>query len=253
MVALALEVEDRVHQVLEDPRPRERTLLRHVTDEERGDPEPLGEHHEAGAALAYLRDAPRRGLELGQEDGLDRIHDERAGLHVVELGLDRGEVGLRPEEQAVCGDPEPLRAHLDLCRRLLRRHVQDGRGHVRERPRRLQEQRAFADARIPAHEDERAADDAAAQNAVELADAGADAVVLLQRDVAEGPGPALPGRRPPAASRRRRALLHELEVARASPQAVGTGAGFWARVPALLAAIDANVASRHPLTPRGSG
>src|SRR2546430_9671723 len=85
---------------------------------------------------------------------------------------------------------------------------------------------------------------------VELADAGADAVVRLNRDVAQRPRPPLRGRRPPDAARRRRALLHELDVARAGPQAVGAGAGLRARVPALLAAVDASVAWCHPSTPR---
>src|SRR5262249_6981350 len=60
MVALALEVEHGVHEVLEDAWPRQRSLLGNVTDQERRDARTLREHHESRPALPHLTDAARR-------------------------------------------------------------------------------------------------------------------------------------------------------------------------------------------------
>ena len=67
--------------------------------------------------------------------------------------------------------PEPLAAHLDLALGLLARDVEDGAARAAQQVRHLQQQRALADAGLAADEDHRAGHDAAAQHAVELADA----------------------------------------------------------------------------------
>ena len=65
MMTLALEIEDGVDQVLEHARAGQGALLRDVTDEKRGDAAPLRQGHQARAALAHLRDAARRGFQVG--------------------------------------------------------------------------------------------------------------------------------------------------------------------------------------------
>ena len=62
MMALALEVQHGVDQVLEHARPGQRAFLRDVADEERRDAAALRQRHEARAALAHLRDAAGRRL-----------------------------------------------------------------------------------------------------------------------------------------------------------------------------------------------
>src|SRR2546428_186367 len=99
---------------------------------------------------------------------------------------------------------------------------------------------------------------AAAEHPVELADPGAHAVVVPQGNVLERPGAIRRGDAPALAAHRARALLDELDPAAAGPQTVRARARLGARVPALLAAIDASVARRHPSTsfpfrPRGRG
>ncbi len=59
-VALALEGEHRVDEVLERLRPGERAVLRDVPDEDDRDPLPLGELHQPQGGLADLADAPGR-------------------------------------------------------------------------------------------------------------------------------------------------------------------------------------------------
>ena len=98
VVLLALEIEHGVDQMLEHARPGQRAFLGDVAHQEGGDAAPLGERHQARAALADLGDAARRRLQLGQEHGLDRVHDQRARLHVVELRLHDRQVVLRPQQ-----------------------------------------------------------------------------------------------------------------------------------------------------------
>ena len=256
MVALALEVQHGVDEMLEHARPGEGAFLGDVTDEEGRDAPALGQGHQPSSALAHLRDATRRRFEIGQEHRLDRVDDQRAGLHVVEMRLHDRQIVLRPEQEPVGRDAEPVSAHLHLHRGLLGGDVQDRRGSLRQRPGRLEKQRALAHARVAADQHQRAAHHAAAQHPVELADPGADTVVGLHRNLFQGTGPGGSHARAPRRARRDRPLLDELHPAIAGAPAVGTRAGLGAREPAFLAAIDASVACRHPSTsppcPRGS-
>src|SRR5207244_503546 len=94
-----------------------------VADEEGRHAAPLGQKHEPRGALAHLADASRRRLEPGQEDGLDRVHDERARPELGRVRLDDLEIRLREEVERLRSDAEPIRAQLDLGRRLLARHI----------------------------------------------------------------------------------------------------------------------------------
>src|SRR5207253_939340 len=73
--ALALEIEDRVDDVLQDPRPRDVALLRHVTHEEDRDVVTLRDLQEPRCALAQLRHAAGRGTDDLRAHRLDRIDD----------------------------------------------------------------------------------------------------------------------------------------------------------------------------------
>ena len=75
-VALALEVDDRVDQVLERLRPGDRAVLGHVADEDDGDPVALGEIHQAQRRFADLADAAGGPVELVDGRGLDRVDDD---------------------------------------------------------------------------------------------------------------------------------------------------------------------------------
>ena len=72
VMLLALEVEDRVDDVLERLGPGEAAVLGDVADEERRDVLPLGREQQLRRRLAHLADAARRGLELQREHRLDR-------------------------------------------------------------------------------------------------------------------------------------------------------------------------------------
>ena len=217
---VALEVQHGVDHVLEHARAGDAALLGHVADQEHRGAGFLGVAHQARGRFAHLADRTGRGGELLGPQGLHRIgHDQlrpqRRGL--FEDALDSG-LGQRAE--AVERQVEPRGAAGDLRQRLLAGHVQafqpraGGRGrHLRQR---LQQQRRLADARIAADQHHRAFDQAAAEHAVELADAGGHARILAMAHVLERgdlgridpPGPAPAPRR--GRCLRPRRLQHDL-------------------------------------------
>ena len=73
---VALEVQHRIDEVLEQTRAGDRAVFGHVADEHGRAARALGELHQRLRAVADLRDAPGVRLELGQRDRLDRVDDE---------------------------------------------------------------------------------------------------------------------------------------------------------------------------------
>src|SRR5688500_16419922 len=93
----------------------------------------------------------------------------------------RLEVRLGHQKEGLPIDAETVGAQLDLAQRLLAGDVEQGaylqtRAHLRH-------QRRLADARVTADEHEGALDDAATEDAVELADSRRDARFALDRDI----------------------------------------------------------------------
>ena len=176
-LALALEAQHAVHQVLEHARARQRALLGHVAHQD---------HGRALRCLATRISRPATSRTWPTEPGEPRQRrrrrapgPSRSTHDLGPLGLDRGdhgvEVGLGHDRHPQRGRAEPLGAQPDLGGRLLARHVEHlaaGGGQVAERRR---GDRGLADARRAAEQHQRAGHEAAAEHAVELADAGAHA------------------------------------------------------------------------------
>ncbi len=184
-LALAFEREHAVDQVLEHPRAGDRALLRHVPDQDHGHAALLREPHQAARHLAHLSDRARAAGHRGVVEDLHRVDDADVGSLGVDRREHRVEVRLRDDRHLEGRRAEPLRAQLDLGGRLLPRHVEDvaaGRGEVAERGAR---ERRLADAGRTADEDERTRHDAAAEHAIELADAGAEPLDPRRLDVAQ--------------------------------------------------------------------
>ena len=95
---LALEVQDRIDEVLEQSRPRDRTVFRDVTDDEGRAIGTLRELHQRGRAIAYLRDASRERFHAGQRHRLNGIDDERARTDAFERVEDRTQIRFGEEE-----------------------------------------------------------------------------------------------------------------------------------------------------------
>ena len=106
-----------------------------------------------------------------------------AGLSAGDLLEDALEAGLGEQVERRVADAEPLAARLDLMLGFLARAVEHRADRARHVRRRLQQQRRLADARLAAEQHQRSRDDAAAEHAIELVDAGRQPRVLLDLDV----------------------------------------------------------------------
>ena len=121
VVAIALEVEDGVDHVLEDPRSRNRAVLGHVSHQQRGHAQVLGDPHQPSGTSAHLADAPGRTGEFRVEGGLNRVDHQHAGLTLAHRFLDGGDVEFGQQGDAVRRGAEPPCAQADLLRATPRR------------------------------------------------------------------------------------------------------------------------------------
>ena len=132
----------------------------------------LASARELRGALAHLgHRAGRRGQRLGV-DGLDRI-DRRttAGRSASIVARIFSSWISAITRTCAAVEAEPARAQRHLGAALLAGDVEH-LGGARQRVERLQQQRRLADARVAADQHHAAGDDAAAEHAVELVDAG---------------------------------------------------------------------------------
>ena len=123
---------------------------------------------------------PGGAREVGGVERLHRVDHAHLGPLGVERGQHRVEVGLGQHGHLERGAGQPLGAQADLRGRLLARDVQRAPPGALQVPERHRGQRRLADARRAADQHQRAGDEPAAQDAVELADRG------LEADVAHG-------------------------------------------------------------------
>ena len=187
MVAIAFEVDHRVHHVLEGARPRDRAVLGDVPDQKHRHPALLREAEEPKPAFAHLGDAPRRRVEGGDIEGLNGVDDEERGVEPGHLGRDGVEIdlGLDPELGLALSHGEPFGAHLRLPRRFLARYVEDRSPRAAERAGQLERERRLSDARVASDQDQGAGHQPSSQNPVELADSGAPAILRAPFDLLE--------------------------------------------------------------------
>ncbi len=172
---LPFDREDGVDQVLERLRARQRAILRHVPDQNDGDPLPLREVHQPEGGLSHLADATRRAVEVIDGRGLDGVDDDQSrplgtgDLHdPADLGLshDPDPLGRGTIEEA-----EPGSSQADLGRRFLAGSVEDrSAAGARDPGRDVEKERRLADPGLAADEDERPADKPASEDPIQFAD-----------------------------------------------------------------------------------
>ena len=109
VVAVALELEDAVDEVLEHARPGDGAVLRDVADEDDRDARLLRDPQEASGRLAHLRDGARGRSERRRVERLHRVDDADVGPLRLERRADGVELGLR-EDLDRLGAAEPSRA-----------------------------------------------------------------------------------------------------------------------------------------------
>ena len=146
VVAVALELEHAVDEVLEHARAGDRAVLRHVADEERRDAGLLGDAQEPRRRLAHLRDRAGRRAELGRVERLHRVDhaDGRAARARASRRPRRARSrrGSRPRSQ-----PPSRAARSFTCATDSSPVTSSARRVVRHRAERRQQQRRLADAR----------------------------------------------------------------------------------------------------------
>ena len=130
-VAVALEVEDDVDEVLEHARAGDRAVLGHVADEHRGDVAGLGDPDQRGRDLLDLGDAAGHAVDAGGADGLHGVDHQQRRPDLLDVGEHRAEVGLGGEEQLVVDAAGAVGAQPHLRRGLLAGDVEGARGGSR--------------------------------------------------------------------------------------------------------------------------
>ena len=171
-VAIALEVQDAVDEVLENARAGDGALLGDVTDEEGRDALLLAHAQEAAGRLADLAHRARGRAEIRRVERLHGVDDADLGPLALERRAHLVEVRLG-EDVHVARAAEAVGAQLHLGRRLLAGDEHD-LPVARERLQGHEQEGRLADARIAGHEHERGRDEPAAEHAVELGHAGRD-------------------------------------------------------------------------------
>ena len=184
VIAVALELEHAVDQVLEHARACDCAVLGHVADEDGGDVLLLRDPEQAAGGLADLADRAGRRAHVGGIESLDRVDHADVGPLALEGGADGIELGLG-EDLDVLGAAEPRRAQLHLRGRLLAGDEERTAAAGGDRTEGAEEQGRLADAGLAADEDEAGRDEPAAEDAVELGHAGRDPLRLLGVDVDE--------------------------------------------------------------------
>ena len=212
VVAVALELQHAVDEMLEHARAGDGAVLRHVADEEGGDAVLLRDAQQAARRLAHLRDRPGRRADLLRPQRLHRVDHADGGPLALERLADDVELGLG-EDLDVVAAAEARRAQLHLRDRLLAGD-EERTALARDRAERVQQQRRLADAGLAADEHDRRGHEPAAEHAVELRHAGGDALRLLGDDVDEPQRRPRPGRR----SARRAAGTASASIVPNSPQ-----------------------------------
>ena len=152
-VAVALEVQHHVDEVLEHPRPGDRAVLGDVADDHGGDVAGLGHADQRGRDLLDLGDAAGHAVDAGRADGLDGVDDEQGRSDLLDVGEHGAEVGLRGEVELGLHATGAVGAQPHLGGRLLAGDVERAALVARGLRGDLQQQRALADTGLAGEQD----------------------------------------------------------------------------------------------------
>jgi hypothetical protein len=126
--------------------------------------------------LAHLGRATRDAVDRARRDGLHGVGDEQVGLDLVDLADDDAEVDLARQVQVVVHRPGAFGTEPDLVDGFFCADVEDALARGCGSGGDLEQQGRLADAGLAAQQDRGTRHHAAAEDAVELADAGLPAL-----------------------------------------------------------------------------
>ena len=181
VIAVALELEDGIDDMLHDLGTGKGAVLGDMADEQHGDARGLGIVLELGGALTDLAHAACWRVDILGDDGLDGVDNEKVGLHRIDMLEDALGDGIANHVAVVGMDADAVGAHAYLLLALLAADIKQTA--VADGQCSLQQQGALAYARFAAQQQEATRHYAAAEYAVELGAMGWDALGLAVGDL----------------------------------------------------------------------
>ncbi len=115
---------------------------------------PFGQQHQLSGRLTDLADAAGRRFKSRCPDRLDRVNHHGHRLQGGGLGQDRLQRIFGKDQQVFAGDPQAFTPQTGLRSRLLSGYIQNLTAGSRQGVHRLQQQRGFADTRVPADQNQ---------------------------------------------------------------------------------------------------
>jgi hypothetical protein len=223
---LALELQDHIHDVLEDLRSGDEAVLGDVADQDHRHTALLGKAQQRGRHFLDLAHGTGSGLDDLGIHRLHGVHDHQVGHHLARLSDDGVDQRLAEDGAAGIIAPEAPGAHAHLLRALLARNVE--RAQTRAAQRDLQAQRGLADARLAADEHQRTRHHAAAQDPVHLPQSEGNARILRIVDLAQPLRTAIAACKCAGTSPRRPfSALPELPSSYSTPRTPGSAPSTW--------------------------
>ena len=199
VVAVALELEHAVDEMLEHSRPRDRAVLRHVADEDRRDAEFLRHAQQPRRRLAHLPDRTGRGAELCRVERLHGVDHADGGPLDTQRLADGLELGLG-EDLDVPAPPSRSARSL-TCATDSSPVTSSARARLaRSRAGRMRSSVDLPTPGSPPSSTSEAGHKPASEHAVELRDAGGDPRRLLDLHLDEPERSARRGAPPPPAA-----------------------------------------------------
>ena len=157
--------------MLDDARPGDLALLRHMADENNRCTGLLCIADHGLGAGPHLRHCARSRIGGVGPQCLDRIDDDQVWpLCVGDRCQNVLDIGFRRKQHIRIGRMQPLGAQPDLCHRFFTRNIDDAVALACQRGSCLRKQCGFADPGIAADEDRRTANKTTTGNAVKFAD-----------------------------------------------------------------------------------
>ena len=178
-MSITVERQNDVDHVLERLRPGDRSVLRHVSDNDQCDPRLFRSSDETGRSLPDLCRTPRSALAPVSPHRLDRVDDDDRIGAALDEGNEIRKASLGGDGQSVDSGPDPPGAQSHLLPRLLPACDQHGHTPAGERCAYLQHDGRLPDTRRAAEQGDGTRNDSTADDAIELVDARLEAVPLL--------------------------------------------------------------------------
>ena len=178
--------------MLEQSRPGEHSVLGHMPHQDERHAQTTADLLQGGGNGAHLAHIAGEAIGFQAGQGLDGIHNGKAGPLACGRAFQRGRDILHAR---CCHSHEPrvqqakaLAARLDLRQGFLAAGIEDGAPLRRHRGRHLKQQGGFADAGFAAHKDGRAGHQPLAQHPVQGAKPAGEWVVVAIGHITEDPG-----------------------------------------------------------------